>query len=300
MTTAVIPPWLPEGRIVEVEGRGEFFARVHRHSDPSAPMLVLSHGWTASADLQFLTAYRELAAHWSFVAIDHRGHGRGLRPPVPFELEDCADDLAGVLRTLDTGPVTAVGYSMGGPIVLHLAQRHRDLVAGLVLEATALEWRATRRERFQWRGLRPMGWVMRSFAYPRWLDTGISRLVHTDHELAIHKSWMLGEMRRNDPWMMIEAGRALSRYDARGFASTLALPTSVVITTKDRLVRPRKQRALAVAMGARDRIVELDGDHLVPWEDPGAFAAATVAAVASVTGSPDRGTSYPDSSSSPT
>jgi 3-oxoadipate enol-lactonase len=280
--TASVPPFLPPGHIVEVEGRGEFFVRHHRHEDPEAPTLLLSHGWTASADLQFMTAYEALAERWSFVALDHRGHGRGLRPPVPFELEDCADDAAGVLRALGIACATAVGYSMGGPIVLHLARRHPELIEGLVLQATALEWRATRRERMQWRGLRPMGWVMRSFAYPRWLDKGVARLVHTDHELAPYRSWMLGEMRRNDPWMMIEAGKALSRYDARGFASSLGCSAAVVVTTKDRLVRPRKQRQLAVALGATDRVIELPGDHLVPWEDPGAFAEATVAAVDSV------------------
>ena len=47
-----------------------------------------------------------------------------------------------------------------------------------------------------------------------------------------------------------------------------------MITTRDHLVRPRKQRALAEALGAEIR--ELEGDHLSPWEHPQEFAAATV------------------------
>ena len=72
-------PWLPAGRIVTIEDRGEFFVRHHRHPDAARPTVLLLHGWTASADLQFVTAYEALAQHCSFVAIDHRGHGRGLR-----------------------------------------------------------------------------------------------------------------------------------------------------------------------------------------------------------------------------
>ena len=86
-------PWLPEGRIVSVPDRGEFFVRYFQHADPSAPTLLLLHGWTASSDVQFFTAYEELAQHYSFVGIDHRGHGRGIRSNQPFRLSDCADDL---------------------------------------------------------------------------------------------------------------------------------------------------------------------------------------------------------------
>ena len=71
------------------------------------------------------------------LAIDHRGHGRGLRSPAPFRLVDCADDAAALLRTLGAGPVIAVGYSMGGPIASLLARSHPDRSSGLVLCATA-------------------------------------------------------------------------------------------------------------------------------------------------------------------
>ena len=90
-------PWLPEGRIVSVPDRGEFFVRYFQHADPSAPTLLLLHGWTASSDVQFFTAYEELAQHYSFVGIDHRGHGRGIRPTRTFSLEECADDAAAVV-----------------------------------------------------------------------------------------------------------------------------------------------------------------------------------------------------------
>src|SRR5207342_2338531 len=87
-------PWLPEGHTLLLPGRGELFYRYHRHADPDAPIALLLHGWTASGDLQFFTAYEALAARCSFITFDYRGHGRGLRLQERFELEDVADDAA--------------------------------------------------------------------------------------------------------------------------------------------------------------------------------------------------------------
>jgi pimeloyl-ACP methyl ester carboxylesterase len=275
-------PWLPEGRTVQLPGRGETFARVHRHADPSAPTLLLLHGWTASADLQFFTAYEALAEHYSFVAIDHRGHGRGIRTSAHFSLEDAADDAAALVRELGIDRVVTVGYSMGGPISLILANRHPALVSGVVVEATALEWRATRLERLRWKTVRLIGPLLRSWAYPSWLRMGLRRLLGADHELVPFVPWIEAEMRRGDTLAIVQAGRSLGRYDARPWASLIGVPAAALITTADHLVKPSKQRALARALHAVE--VDVAGDHLVPWERPGAFSQATLAAVDHVTG----------------
>ena len=277
-------PWLPEARTVALPGRGEVFARVHRHADTSRPWLLLLHGWTASADIQFFTAYEALAEHYSFVAVDHRGHGRGLRAAQVFELEDAADDAAGAVRALGIDRVITIGYSMGGPISLHVARRHPELVAGMVVQATALEWRATRFERFRWRTVRLLGPMLRSWAFPRWLRFGMRKLLGPEHELLPYVPWLEAETRRGDPLAIVQAGRALSRYDARPWASSLGVPAASLITTEDRLVLPRKQRELATAL--RAHVLEVAGDHLVPWERPGAFSDATLALVDHLTGRP--------------
>ena len=274
------PPWLPRGEIVLVPGRGEFFVRRHVHPDPAAPTVLLLHGWTASADLQFLGAYRALAEHYSFVGIDHRGHGRGFRSTERFELEDVADDAAAVVRQLGIDQVIALGYSMGGPVSLHLTRRHRDLVAGLVVQATALEWRATLRERLMWRLLPALGTPLRSWTQPAVLRRGVDYVIDDSSDLAHHRRWIVAETMRNEPRVMVQAGRALSRYDAREWAPSLDVPAGILISTKDRLVRPRKQRELARALNAR--VLEVPMDHLGALEVPDQFASATVELVSSV------------------
>lgn len=272
--TDPVIPWLPEGRTLLVPGRGELFYRFHRHPHPDAPIALLLHGWTASGDLQFFTAYEALAEHCSFITIDHRGHGRGLRSEERFELEDVADDAATLIQALGVAPVIAVGYSMGGPLALLLARRHPDLVRALVVEATALEWCSSRLDRVRWKTVRIIGPMLRSFAYQRWLRHGIRRLLGKGHPTLVYVPWLSGEMRRNDAQAIVQAGQALSRFDARPWAAELHKPAVAMITTRDRLVKPRKQRALAEALGAEVR--ELVGDHLSAWVHPDEFAATTV------------------------
>ena len=267
-------PFLLPGKIVDVPGRGEMFVRHHQHSDSSVPTLLLLHGWTASSDLQFFSAYEELAKYFSIIGVDHRGHGRGLRPHCPVTLEDCADDAAAVARVLGATSVITVGYSMGGPISLLTAQRHPELVSGIVLQATALEWSGTRKEKNRMRFIGPVSHIV---GRPRVLRWFMKRTLPRGHETRRYVSWIIAENRRNDPWMIAEAGRAIAKFDARQFAPTLNKPASFVLTLRDTLVFPHKQQALATAMNAQ--IVELDGDHMAPILMPREFAAATRQAV---------------------
>ncbi len=273
----MIVPWLPPGHTAMLDGRGEVFYRHHQHADPAAPTLLLLHGWTASADLQFFTAYPALAERCSFIAIDHRGHGRGMRPAAAFTLEDVADDAAELIRVLGVGPVIVVGYSMGGPLSLLISQRHADLVAGIVVCATALEWRSTLIERVRWKTVRVLGPTLRSWAFPSWLRAGLHQLVKQQPALETSIEWLAGEISRNSAIQLVHAGQALSRYDATSWAGSLNLPAAMVITTKDRLVKPRKQRELAAAL---DAIVhEVAGDHLAPWVNAAEFSVAICAVV---------------------
>ncbi len=278
----MIIPWLPPGHTATLAGRGEVFYRHHVHADASAPTLLLLHGWTASADLQFFTAYEALAKHFSFIAIDHRGHGRGMRTGDKFDIADVAEDAALLVQHLNVAPVITVGYSMGGPISMLLAQSHPELVRGLVVQATALEWKAQLAERVRWKTVHLLGPLLRSHVYPRSMRWGLKRLIGRNHPTAQYIPWLASEIRRNDSFNMVQAGQSLSHYDARDWASALGKPAASMVMTRDRLVRPRKQRALAEALNAF--VVEVPDDHLAAWTSPEVFAKATVELVHSVAG----------------
>ena len=241
-------------------GRGETFVRELAAARGDQATIVLLHGWTASADLNWFRVYPALHSFGRVIALDHRGHGRGIRSEVPFTLEDAADDVASLVAVLDCGPVVLVGYSMGGPIAMLTWQRHRSAVAGLVLEATALEWRATRRERLTWKAMGVLELILRLGAHKGVTERLLRRAVSEAPDLAPYVSWLSAELRRADPVDMAAAGRALGQYDARDFASLIDVPTAVVVTTNDRLVRPRKQRDLARAVPS-SAVFTVSGDH---------------------------------------
>ncbi|MFM7391104.1 MAG: alpha/beta fold hydrolase, partial [Actinomycetota bacterium] len=121
------------------------------------------------------------------------------------------------------------------------------------------------------------GPITRRFIRPSTTRFVFAKRVTRRHPLRRHLGWMLSEWRRNDPWHMAQAGRTISKFDARPFVGTLGIPVSVVLTTKDQLVAPRKQRALAES--TRAHVVPLDGDHFVNVGKPDEFSAATLRAV---------------------
>jgi len=279
-TAASVPPPLPAGRVVDVPGRGEMLVReIPRPA--GAPTILLLHGWTLSADLNWFTAYERVAAHGRVVAIDQRGHGRGLRSEEPFTLEAAADDAAALLEHLGVAPAVVVGYSMGASVALLQWQRHPHTVAGLVLQSTGLQWRASLREKALWLGMSTVEHGLR-FGTPPGLTARYLRLA-TDQNpgLRPYLPWLKAEVRRGDPTAIAAAGRALSAFDARPFAGDIEVPTAVVVARHDRLIRPKRQRCLADAIPDA-QTVDLDAAHNGWMVRPEQVADALSAGIASV------------------
>jgi 3-oxoadipate enol-lactonase len=269
------PPALPPGQVLNLPGRGEVFIRDSGGGTTTSarPAVLLLHGWTASADLNFFPVYAGLAESYRVIALDQRGHGRGLRSVQPFSLEDCADDAAALLEQLGVGRVIVVGYSMGGPVGLLLARRHPEKVAALVLQATALEWRTTARERAVWWLLPVMDLGLRLGAGVDFFGRVIRDAADEDPAVSSYRPWLAAEFQRATASDLVAAGRALSGYDARPWAGKLDVPAAVLVTTRDRLVRSAKQHELAQVL--RAQVFEVDADHDLPLAKGAEYARLT-------------------------
>ena len=254
---APIPPIeMPPARTVIVPDRGELFLRDSGPAHPDGPVVMLLHGWVANADLNWCGAYAALAAAgYRVLAIDHRGHGRGLRALTPFRLTDCAGDAAAALRMLDVAPAIVVGYSMGGAVAQLMARDHVDVVSGLVLSGTAQHWQDPETRRV-FKALGLVG-LMLSLAPRSTWRAGLRRAGMQDSP---QSAWVLSEMMRHSVPDIVEAGRELGRFDSRPWMAPLAIPAAVVVTARDRAVPPRKQHELATALGAH--VFEAPIDHL--------------------------------------
>jgi 3-oxoadipate enol-lactonase len=243
-------------RTVLVADRGEFFLRDTGETDPTRPVVLLLHGWMVSADLNWHSAYGPLAgAGYRVLAIDHRGHARGLRALAPFRLTDCADDAAAVLRALEVDRAIVVGYSMGGTIAQLMARDHRELVSGLVLSGTCQHFQDPETVKLlRWMGV--VGLAVK-LAPKAFFQAGFKR---SGIALNERTAWWMSELMRHSGRDVAAAGREMARFDSRPWLGSVQVPAAVVLTGRDGAVSPAKQRELAAAVGAT--VFEVPLDHL--------------------------------------
>jgi pimeloyl-ACP methyl ester carboxylesterase len=277
-----IPTALPGAarRVLDLPGRGPTV--VWDVAGPAgAPTLLLLHGVTLTAALNWSGILPTLGRSYRVLLLDQRGHGGGT-PSGAFRLEDCADDAAAVAAQLGVERLVVVGYSMGGLVAQLMWRRHPSLVAGLVLCSTARNVSGGPWERSasllmpslvtaaMWM---PMPGAMRA-------DLVGSALLDTECNPQ-QRHWALSEMRRTSLVDALAAMQAVGEFTSHSWIGSVDVPTAVVVTRHDRVVPPRRQWKLAHALPDAT-VVELDGGHDVFLHSPARFAAAVESACAAV------------------
>jgi len=222
---------------------------------PGAPALVLLHGLTASADLNWFPSFDALGRWFRVVSYEHRGYGDCGDPGT---LEDCADDAVAVADALGIDRLVAVGYSMGGAIAQLVWRRHPRRVRGLVLCATSTAFRVTPRERVKAAALRASTPVSRLVPALGRRYVGATLLRRFDGSPM--RQWAVAELRRHHPAAILDCAATVARFSSGPWIGTVDVPTAVVVTTRDVLVPPERQLALARAVPGAT-VHPVDADH---------------------------------------
>lgn len=259
---------LPLGRRVRLDGRGTTFVREIEGPTPDAPTVVLLHGWFASGGMNWFNAFAPLSEHFHIVAPDLRGHGRGIRNRRRFRLSACADDVAALCDELGVERAIFCGYSMGGPVGQLMWHRHRDRVAGLVFCATSSSFVPGLQQRMIFAGsMALLAATTRSTQVvtrlPKPVRDSLPRGLRGNARPSSMQVWAAQEMRRHDMRMLLEAGTAIGTFSSRRWIGEVDVPTTVLITTKDRAVTPAAQLSLALAIPGAD-IRRYDEGHTSP------------------------------------
>lgn len=230
--------------------------------EPDAVPMVLVHGGGLdNAGISWFEVFEVLARSRPVTALDLPGFGYTEGLPVNGSPGDMADLVVSVVGGV---PAVWVGVSMGGDVVLNVALRHPDAVAGLVLVAPGgLAARAGNRV------LHPAAWLATRLPDPvlrpamRWanrlIGVAIRSMVHDPRTVppAVREE-MVREARRPD------AGLGYARYnqatvgpwgmlnDLTERVGEIRAPALFVHGRDDGLVDPRNSiRAAATMRNAR-------------------------------------------------
>lgn len=251
------PLHLP-GRTVFVGDLEVFF----REAGPDdGPPVLLIHGWGDHSLVVFHRIIPRLSDHFRVIAPDNRNTGKTDVVRGPFEVADVAEEMAGLIETLDLGEVDVVGYSMGGMVAEELARRRPDLVRRLVLAGTA--------------STPPnLGGIGRHLApIAIAVVRAGERLTRTFHTSARtswlirqgavrpeHRRWAWTQHASRDPDLYWEAGAAVARWDSSEWIGDLDVPVLVIINTADEVLATRAQYDLAARIPGAE-VVEVVGAH---------------------------------------
>jgi pimeloyl-ACP methyl ester carboxylesterase len=96
-----------------------------------SPSMVFVHGFSCDSHDWSWQLPHFNASHRA-IALDLRGHGRSSAPDDGYDVASLAADVIGLLDQLATGPVIALGHSLGGAIVASMAVERPDLVRAVV------------------------------------------------------------------------------------------------------------------------------------------------------------------------
>ena len=233
----------PDGGWLELPGRGRTWLSDIPGPSPDAPAVILLHAVGCTGLLTWFPAIERLAEKYRVVVFDQRWHGRGIVSE-HFSLRDCADDVAAVADALGLEAPVVAGYSMGSIIAQRVWRQHPERIGGLVLAATTDHFRTKGTERVFHQGMELSMGALRTLSRSRTI-TAAGRLATDLLDPTDMHEWALAQWRSTSGWAVAQAVAALGRHHSTPWLSRIDVPTAVVVTTRDRVLPPARQRAIA-------------------------------------------------------
>jgi 3-oxoadipate enol-lactonase len=243
----------------------------------SGPPLLLIAGLGANRN-SWATVVPVLSARYRVFTFDNRGAGRSEVPPGPYAMEDMAHDTAALIDHLGTGPMAAIGWSMGGVILQSLLIDHPDKVSVAVLLSTLPSY-----TELQHPWLDGLLALRQAGVDPITLATASLPWAFTPHTLTDHpRTRHLLELGAKDPEPTGYAGftaqaSGIRVFDRRSELGSIRTPTLVLVGAEDVLTPPAQAIDIASRLPDASLVVLPRGSHAMIIE----FPAPTLAAIES-------------------
>jgi pimeloyl-ACP methyl ester carboxylesterase len=267
------------------------------------PVIILTHGWALDGTAWYYVR-KELSKNHRLVIWDLPGLGRSSQPADGrYSVERLAKDLRSVIAQTGNQPVTLVGHSIGGFMMLTLARLHPDLmrykINGMVFMDTTHTWPLNTvmagglLKLLRWPVIEPL-LLLTIVLWPlMWLSNLQGYLNGTSHIVNRITSLSRGVTRgqlefgtrfniKDKPNVIAKGLRAVLRWDETPTPATITVPVRVLSGDADRITKPEAGRAISEMAPDGDFILIQPAGHnglLEPGRQYGAAIAQFVARV---------------------
>ena len=121
------------GKTLEING-----IQLYYETQGAGEPLLLLHGGSGCHEDWAYAGREELLREYTLITPDARGHGRSTNPAGSITHRQCALDTLALLDHLGIEKCKAIGISMGGNILLHMATLQPDRIASMVVVSAAI------------------------------------------------------------------------------------------------------------------------------------------------------------------
>jgi pimeloyl-ACP methyl ester carboxylesterase len=266
----------PDGSILHIEFDGT----------PGKPVIVLTHGWALDSTAWYYVR-KTLARDYRLVLWDLPGLGKSTQPgDGRYSVTRLAEDLRRVIAEAEEqangGPVTLVGHSIGGFMMLTLARLHPDLfrgkVNGMVFVDTTHTWPLNTvmagglLKLLRWPVIEPLLLLTIVLSPLVWLSNLQSYINGTSHIVNRITSLSRGVTRgqldygsrfnvKDKPSVIAKGLRAVLRWDETRTPATIPVPVRVIAGDADRLTKPEAGRAISELAPQADFVLIAPAGH---------------------------------------
>lgn len=227
--------------------------------DTNKPVIVLTHGWALDSTAWYYIR-KQLAPHYRLVMWDLPGLGQSTQPrDHKYSVTRLAEDLRQVIMETGDKPVTLVGHSIGGMMILTLCRLHPELlqkkVNGIVFIDTThtwplktvmasgllrlIRWPIIEPLLFLTILLWPLVWLMNMQSYWNGTSHIVNRLTSLSSDVTRGQLEFAARYNLKDNPAVIAKGlRAVLRWDETQTPKHITVPTHVIAGHIDRLTKP--------------------------------------------------------------
>jgi pimeloyl-ACP methyl ester carboxylesterase len=259
-----------EATVIETRSIAVGTVRLAVHICGTGPLAVLVHGYPLDHRMWTELLHGPLVHKRTLCAVDLRGHGHSpWAGDAVHSMEQLADDVAAVIRTLGDGSADVVALSMGGYVALALCEQHAATVRTLTLVDTRAG--ADTPEGKTARAAMATNVIQRG---RRWLaDQMLPKLVADDAQPIVRARLQTMIEESAVETIVADLAGMRERKNRRVVLAQIEAPTLVVVGSRDVITPTADAETMAKEIAGAQLLVVDGAGHMVPMERPDEFTA---------------------------